>query len=151
MRCVLMGIGNELNGDDGVGNIIARDFAERGQKGWLSLPCETVPENFTSVIRKEKPELLIIIDAAQMGLEPGELRLVPKRRLGSDVLGTHGIPLRHLVSCLGKHAKEILFVGVQPGRIAFGEEGLSAPVEKAKERLMGILQRGEWGKIARLG
>jgi len=151
MRCVLMGIGNELNGDDGVGNIIARDFAERRQKGWLSLPCETVPENFTSVVRRERPELLVIVDAAQMGLEPGEFRLVPKQRLGSEILGTHGIPLRHLVSCLGKHAKDILFVGVQPGRVAFGEEGLSAPVEKAKERLMGILRRGDWGMIARLG
>jgi len=76
MKYVLMGIGNELNGDDGVGNTLAREFVERG---WLAIPCETVPENFVSVIEREKPEVLVMVDAAEMDIEPGDLESYAKK------------------------------------------------------------------------
>ena len=86
---VLMGIGNELKGDDGIGNVIAREFSA---PGWKAIACETVPENFTSVIRRERPELLVIVDATDMGLNPGEIRIIPEGRLNSiNVEGLNGL------------------------------------------------------------
>ena len=144
MKNILMGIGNELKGDDGIGNLIARQFSH---PDWLSLPCETVPENFTAVVKRERPDVLVIVDAADMGIGPGELRIIPHDRLDSDVMGTHGIPLMHLFSYLDKHAGEIIFIGIQPGELRFGEE-ISPDLEKTKDELIGILGRQDWRAIS---
>lgn len=143
MRFILMGIGNELKGDDGVGNRIARLFSH---PDWLSLPCETVPENFAGVVERERPELLVMIDAADMGIEPGGIRIIPQNKLGSDVQGTHGQPLRQLVSILGKHAVKIIFIGVQPGNTGLGED-MSPQLQKMMDRLVRILQKHDWESI----
>ncbi|MDP2973757.1 MAG: hydrogenase maturation protease [Candidatus Diapherotrites archaeon] len=100
MKFILMGIGNELKGDDGIGNVIAREFKH---SEWLSLACETVPENFAAVVKRERPELLVIVDAAEMGLPAGEFRLLPKQKLNSVAFGTHAMPLHFLVSHLEKY------------------------------------------------
>ena len=106
---VLMGIGSELRGDDAIGHVIAGNLRAGG---WLSIPCSTVPENFTSVVRRKSPELVVIVDAAEMGIEPGGMRRVPKEKLDSDVSGTHGIPLMHLVTYLEEIAKKVVFIGI---------------------------------------
>jgi hydrogenase 3 maturation protease len=143
---VLLGIGNELKGDDGIGNVMARQFRH---PGWLSVPCETVPENFTAVVKRQRPELLVIVDAADMGLEPGELRLVGKEMLGSAGFGTHGMPLRHLVSHLGRHAGRVLFIGIQPGNVELGGK-VSRGVERGKDMLIDIVKKEDWDSIKTL-
>ena len=149
MKFILMGIGNELKGDDGIGNRIAREFRNVAVRGWLSMPCETVPENFTSVVRKERPDLLVIVDAAEMGLSPGEFRIVPKKKLESGIIGTHGMPLKHLVSYLEEHAGKVIFIGIQPGEMRLGGR-ISTEVERGGKMLIGILKRGYFKEIKNL-
>ena len=72
---MLLGIGNELNGDDGIGSYIAKRFNKRN---WLSVDCSTVPENYISVVKRTKPEFLVIVDAAYMNLPPGTIRRLEK-------------------------------------------------------------------------
>ncbi len=141
-----MGIGNELKGDDGIGNILAKEFTE---KGWLSISCETVPENFTGVVEKDRPETLVIVDAADMGIEPGDLRIIPKARLGSAGFGTHGMPLSNLVSHLQEVVGDIIFIGIQPGNVELGSD-ISPSVEKSKKRLFRILKEHDWESIEKL-
>jgi hydrogenase 3 maturation protease len=143
---VLMGIGNELKGDDGIGNRIARQFSA---PGWKSISCETVPENFTSVVRRESPELLVIVDATDMGLEPGEMRIIPEEKLNSDVEGTHGIPLRHLVSYLRDSAGKIIFIGIQPKSMEIGDS-LSEETLDAGRVLTEKLQKSDFSGIKTL-
>ena len=66
---ILLGIGNPLNGDDGVGIYVAEQFRK---EGWIPLACGTAPENFTGIIRKTRPSCLVLVDAAAMGIFPGE-------------------------------------------------------------------------------
>lgn len=141
-----MGIGNELNGDDGIGNVLAKEFSQRG---WHSIACETVPENFTSIVERERPETLVIVDAADMGIAPGELRIIPHGKLGSAGFGTHGIPLSNLVSHLRGFAGEVVFIGIQPHDTELGS-GISPQLESSKNRLIGILKDNDWGSIERL-
>ncbi len=94
---VLMGIGNPLRGDDGVGPWIADHFRA---EGWLSLNCGIAPENFTSVIRREAPDFLVLVDAADIRLSPGEYRIVEPSRLEDVSIGTHQLPLTHLMKYL---------------------------------------------------
>lgn len=147
-KLVLIGIGNEMQHDDGVGNAVAREFRAK-RKEWLSIPCETVPENFLGVVQREKPRLIVIIDAANIGLEAGQFRIIPKEKLNSTAIGTHGIPLAQLVTYLEKQAGKIIFIGVQPGRIALGE-GLSKPLKEAKKRLIEILEKRAWKELKKL-
>ena len=142
MERILMGIGNMLAGDDGVGALLARQAASKGAPGWLSIPCGTLPEAFAHRVRRERPRLLVIVDAAEMGLPPGEVRLLPKRRLGSAAIGTHGMALRLLVSELEKSAGSVRFIGIQPSRKGLGK-CLSAPVRKAKNRLLELILTGD--------
>ncbi len=146
---ILMGIGSELQGDDGIGTIIAIEFKELNKQGWLSLPCETVPENFAGVVEREKPNLLVIVDAADMTLATGEFRLLSKENLNSAIVGTHGLPLKHLVERLEKSSEKILFIGIQPGKIKFGES-ISSEVETAKKKLLEIISKESWEEIKSL-
>ncbi|RLJ00401.1 MAG: hydrogenase maturation peptidase HycI [Candidatus Aenigmatarchaeota archaeon] len=136
---ILMGIGNELKGDEGIGNIIAREFSS---KGWLSLACETVPENFIGIVKKRRPKMLVIVDAANMSLPVGEFRIIPKDMLLSNAFGTHGIPLKYIVSYLERYVEKIVFIGIQIGEIKL-KGGISPEVKEAKEKLIDILKRDE--------
>lgn len=51
---ILLGIGNPLSGDDGVGIYVAEQFKK---EGWISISCGTAPENFTGV-HTENPAIL---------------------------------------------------------------------------------------------
>ena len=77
MDYLIMCIGNRDGGDDRVGPYIA----DRLKDVFTILDCAVVPENYTSVVKKHKPENLIIIDAVEMGLSPGEIRVVPKEKI----------------------------------------------------------------------
>jgi hydrogenase 3 maturation protease len=143
---VLLGIGNSLRGDDGVGPWIADHFQA---DGWLSFNCGTAPENFTSVIRRTAPDLLVLVDAADIGLPAGEFRVVEPSRIEDVSIGTHQLPLTHLVEYLKDTVGVIVFVGIQPGRVVDGE-GISVEVRKGAEALMRVLREGSLGEIPSL-
>jgi hydrogenase 3 maturation protease len=140
---ILLGIGNPLRRDDGVGNYVALNFR---RQGWISLDCGTVPENFTGIVRREHPSLLVLVDAADMGLSPGEFRVVPGERIRDVSFGTHQLPLDILAGYLEASAGKIVIVGIQPAIVETGE-GLSPPVRQGADRLIRCLEREESGKI----
>ena len=134
---ILMGIGNTLRCDDGIGPYIAH-HVQGGS--FLSLDCGTVPENFTSVVRKIQPGLLLLIDAADMGLPAGEFRIIQKEYIKDVSIGTHTLPLSYLIDFLSDSCGKILFIGIQSGNIADGES-LSEEVRAGSDILMGIIEK----------
>jgi hydrogenase 3 maturation protease len=134
---ILMGIGNTLGCDDGVGPYIAQ-HVQGGS--FLSLDCGTVPENFTSVVRQIRPELLLLIDAADMGLPAGEFRTIQKEHINDVSIGTHNMPLSYLIDFLSDSCKKIIFIGIQPGNIAEGES-LSEKIRTGSDILIGIIEK----------
>jgi len=139
-----MGIGNELLGDDGAGMAVAHRL--RGAEQWIVLLCGTAPENFTAPVRREHPKLLVLVDAADMGLPAGSVRRVPPEHLGEISWGTHQLPLSHLLSFLAGCFDTAMVIGIQPGRISDGI-GLSLPVERAVEEVCLILREHRTGDI----
>ncbi len=134
---MLLGIGNTLRRDDGVGNYIAHRMEGTG---WTAVDCGTVPENFTSVVRRSHPDLLVFVDAGRMGIPPGEFRRVPKEEIEDVSIGTHALPLSHLIDFLADAAETILFIGIEPENVRDGE-GLSEPVIEGAERLITMLKK----------
>jgi hydrogenase 3 maturation protease len=139
MPDMLLGIGNPLHGDDGAGNYVAARFRK---EGWLVLDCGTAPENFTGVVRKNRPDLLVLVDAADMGLPPGEARVIPPERIEDVGFGTHQLPLDQFISFIGECAGRVLLIGIQPDLVGMGE-GLGPDVQKGADRLMKLLRRGD--------
>jgi hydrogenase 3 maturation protease len=141
-----MGMGNILKGDDGIGCYIAKNFKE---KNWLSLDCGTAPENFTSTIRKNKPEILIIVDAADMGINVGGFRVVPEEKIENVGTSTHNMPLSLLINYLKDMANRIIFIGIQPKTITVSEE-ISDKLKKTAEQIMEILKEKRFEEIETL-
>jgi hydrogenase 3 maturation protease len=140
---LLLGIGNPLRGDDGAGVSVALHLRARG---WQAVDCGTAPENFTGVVRRLRPDLLLLVDAAEMGLPPGEFRVVPKDRIEDVAFGTHHLPLSHLMEFLSDTVEEIWFIGIQPA-VVEDREGLSPAVEEGVRQLLAMIQNGELDQV----
>jgi hydrogenase 3 maturation protease len=140
---ILLGIGNPQNGDDGAGIVVASRFKK---EGWVSLSCGTAPENFTGVIRKTRPDCLVLVDAAAMGLSPGEFRIIPRHKIADVSIGTHQLSLSLLIDFLSDTAGRIVLIGIQPDRVVSGEE-ISPQVREGAERLVHVLSSGELDRI----
>ncbi len=141
-RIVVIGIGNELRGDDSVGVRIVRSLKGKVPKHVMLIESETVPESFIELITEFNPTNILLIDAGLVGLKPGDARLVES----CEVLGpltapvsTHALPLRIFFEYLKKtiNAKIVLLI-IQPKRTDFGE-GLSCKVEESVRKLRTIL------------
>ncbi len=157
---LVLGIGNAMKGDDGIGPYVAArlDATCRGPARHpdvqpaprvTALDCGTTPENYTSVVRRMRPELLILVDAAHMGLEPGDYRIIPAERAGALGLSTHSMPLSMFMSYVSDLACRIILIGVQPATMVLGQ-GLCGQVAASADRLVEILARGEIDCVAQL-
>lgn len=136
---VLLGIGNTHRRDDGAGNYIASRF---GKEGWKVFDCGTTPENFSGVVRREHPEILVIMDAADMGLYPGECAIIPKEKIRDVGIGTHQLPLDIFIDFLGNVVGRVILIGIQPGIVEMGE-GLSPAVQEGAEKCVEMLEKDE--------
>jgi len=64
---VILGIGNQLRGDDFAGSLVARKLGQELKKNYVTVfDGGIVPENFTGMIKREDPSHIILIDAADM-------------------------------------------------------------------------------------
>jgi len=144
---ILLGIGNPLNGDDGVGIYVAEQFRK---EGWISLACGTAPENFTGIVRKNRPSFLVLVDAAAMGISPGEYRIIPRDKIEDVSIGTHQLPLSFLIDFLSDTVERIILIGIQPERAGTGEE-ISLQVRMGADRLVHELSSGGLDHIPVLG
>ena len=143
---VLMGVGNELRGDDVVGIYVARNFKK---DGWYVIVAGQVPEDFSSEIKKLRPELLIIVDAALMGLKPGEFRIVPPEKIPKVAFSTHGMPLSFFINYLKEYVGKIILIGIEPRQMEFGRN-MSDEVKEGASNLLDILLNENWNKIPSL-
>ncbi|MBC7120541.1 MAG: hydrogenase maturation peptidase HycI [Candidatus Methanosuratus sp.] len=128
-RLVIAGVGNRMRGDDAAGCSAARMLRRKLKRDVLVMDCGAVPENFTSEMKRFQPSHILFIDAVDMGLDPGEFRLIDGGELIERSLSTHKQSLRLLFAILreGIPGVKIKLLGIQPKTIDFGK-GLSRPV-----------------------
>ncbi|MBC8449055.1 MAG: hydrogenase maturation protease [Chloroflexi bacterium] len=136
MGVLVLGLGNPLRGDDGVGCRLVEELAHRKlPTGVQVLDGGTAGLGLLDLM--EGWERVTIVDAAEMGRRAGEfLRFTPADvRLAStpDHFSPHHIGLEEvlaLADALGRALPEIVIFGVQPAEIGW-REGLSPAVEAA--------------------
>ncbi len=140
---ILLGIGNRLRSDDGAGSFIAHNFDHRD---WLVLDGKSAPENFTSIIKKIKPELLVMVDAVWMKIEAGSFRIIPFNTITALQLSTHSLPINLLIEYLSPYCQKIILIGIQPHNTQIGEY-LSETVLKGCNLLIQQLKNRQIEKI----
>ncbi len=143
---LLLGVGSDIRGDDGVGAFVARDFKD---PKWEVVDCGPMPENYIIHVDEGMYQDAVLVDAAHMNLEPGEIRLVPRKALGVFTMSTHSIPLSLAMDFLEEKVKRVFLIGIQPKEMGL-KEGLTPELTEAKERLLLLLKSGEWEKIPKL-
>jgi len=135
-RVVVVGVGNTLRGDDGVGVLVARRLAEKGFKGKVIVAGPN-PELFIRNIASAKPDLTVFVDAVDAGLEPGSIVVSPLTGTGTAFppLSTHAIPLPMLAALLGSKS---YLIGIQVEKTDFCSR-MSPRVREAAETLVEFL------------
>jgi hydrogenase 3 maturation protease len=139
-KVVVAGIGNPIRRNDFVGVKIVQDLTGKVSKNVRLIECETVPESFMQEIVDLKPSHVLLIDAAVLGLKPGETRLVfPEQITNFPAITTHVLPLRIFCEYIAKMTKtKIALLLIEPENTEFGE-GLTPEVQKAAEKITKIL------------
>ena len=133
---MILGIGNEIKGDDGLGPIIAKKSSALFDKNIIVFDGGTVPENYTGSIRKEKPTHIVLIDAVDMKKEPGYIRVVEKEEIANYNISTHAMPISYLIKYIETTiGAQIILVGVQPKSMGFAEP-VSKEVEKSIDEVV---------------
>jgi hydrogenase 3 maturation protease len=141
-KIVVAGIGNPIRRDDFVGVKIVQDLEGKVSKNVCLIECETVPESFMQEIVDLKPSHVLLIDAAVLGLKPGETRLVfPEQVADFPAVTTHMLPLRIFCEYITKMTEtKIALLLIEPENTEF-EEGLTPEVQAAAEKIVNILQK----------
>jgi hydrogenase 3 maturation protease len=136
-KVVIAGIGNSIRMDDFVGVKIVKDLRGKIPENVRLIECETVPESFMDEIVELKPSHVLLIDAAIIGLKPGDVRLVfPEQIEVFPAITTHALPLRIFCELITQSTKaKIGLLLIQPGHTEFGE-GLTVEVASAAEQVV---------------
>jgi len=133
---LLLAIGAARRGDDALGPVFARLFRRIAPPGWTVLDAGTAPELHTAAIRRLAPPRLVLLDACDMRLPPGEMRILSPGDTTALAFGTHAPDIR-MFSAFLLHDLPLLdirILAVQPARIAPAAP-LSPPVRDALRRL----------------
>jgi hydrogenase 3 maturation protease len=140
-RIVVAGVGNPIRTDDFVGVKIVQDLNGKVSERVYLIECETVPESFMQEIVDLKPSHVLLIDAAVLGLKPGETRLVfPEQVADFPAVTTHVLPLRIFCEYIAKMTEaKIALLLIEPENTEFGE-GLTPTVQAAAEKITKILR-----------
>jgi hydrogenase maturation protease len=135
-QILILGLGNPLVGDDGIGPRVIQEL--RG----LELPDTVVTsEGGTAGLGliglMEGYQRVIVVDAVDMGQPPGHIAtftpLVARLSTVQAPLSPHQLGVGEaiaLAEMLGMGLPELVIVGIQPGQMAM-KEGLSQDVEAA--------------------
>jgi hydrogenase 3 maturation protease len=147
-RIALVGIGNELNGDDGAGVRTARTLSQNftEKPGWLIIEAGLAPENFTGTLRRFQPDLVVLIDAAEMALPAAEIACLDWSAAGGWSASTHTLPLNMLSSFLVSELDcQVMVLGIQPVQMGM-DQPLSQEVTRSVDEIVAEFQ--SWMKEA---
>lgn len=145
---LIVGCGNLLRGDDGVGPILVRHLWERGVPAGARL-VDGGTAGMDVAFQMRGAERVVIVDAAATGAAPGTLFRVPGAELAElpplEGLHTHSFRWDHAIAlarwALGDACPtDITVFLVEVDGVELGAN-LSRPVEAAMEQVIEIVER----------
>ena len=136
-KLVVVGIGNTLRGDDGAGSLVADRLRARHPD--VVFDAAQAPENYLAPIRRADPGVVVLVDAADFGGSPGEVRTATTEDVEGSMMGTHAAPLSMFMRILKEDTgADVALLAIQAVTTELGE-GLSGDVAEAVDDLVSRL------------
>ena len=137
MKKAILGLGEELKADDGVGKYVIGGLKKRKTKHLLLY--FNVPENAFTTLRKKEIGELTIVDAADFSGRPGEIRIVSDFK-ETIRLSTHSTSVSKMVDYIKKSIgiKHVTIILIQAKSLEFGEK-MSQEVKQAGDMVIDLL------------
>jgi hydrogenase 3 maturation protease len=127
-RIAVLGIGDDLNPRDRPGILAALMVHALAVPGVTCYLTGTMPENFTSALRKDRPSHVIMIDAADMERSPGSVGIIHPAQVRGQRFSTHAMPLTLVIEYIEQDiGAEVVLVGIQPDPVPPTEDEPAAP------------------------
>ena len=138
-KTAIVGIGNIIRGDDGLGPKLIEMLKSRGLSKAALFDCGTVPENYIFPILSAACDTIVLVDAADTNEESGSIGVFGLEDISGVSFSTHNPSPRLFTDLLktGNDNVNIFVVTVQPKSTAIGEP-LSEEVLASLDKLAGI-------------
>jgi len=143
-KLIILCVGNDLRGDDGIGPVIYNRLQGQFGKHILLYNVGGSLENYLSVISKENATHCLIIDAVDFGddeITAGSVGFFKPSDLEDKqvTFSTHFIPMKVFVEYMKTNSRVIIrILGVQPKNLDFGSE-MSFEVLEAVDKVINFL------------
>ena len=124
MRTLILGIGNLLLCDEGVGVHVARALQQE-QLPETVVVLEVGTAFLDALPEIERADRIIVVDAMRAGQAPGTIYRVPFADCVKPecIASLHGFDLSRVIYLAGRQAvPEVTVIGVEPVRIGWGTE-----------------------------
>jgi hydrogenase maturation protease len=155
---LILGIGNILWADEGFGVRAIEAFHERFETDNDVLVLDGGTQGLYLVQFVEACDQLLVFDAIDYGLEPGELRIVRDeavpRFTGAKKMSLHQTGFQEVLSAadlLGRYPARLALIGCQPLDLEDWGGPLTAPVRAAIDPALSAARQvlAEWGVACR--
>jgi hydrogenase maturation protease len=148
---LVLGIGNVLLRDEGVGVVVARRIEAARAGGDPGVPAETRVVDGGTLGLDLLPMIgeadqVVIVDAVNLGRPPGTVSVLRDASVQAALSGhvsPHQIGVGDLVAAarlMGTMPRRLTLIGIQPGEIAVGLE-LTEPVAAAIDEAIELVRR----------
>ena len=143
-RTIIVGVGNLLLKDEGIGIHAARALQEAGLSPEVEIIDGGTSPDFVSYVRKD--DTLVIIDAVKAGGEPGEVyRFTPEdvEAQSHEALSLHELGVMNSLRMMrlgGSQPRKVVIIGVEPEEIAPGLE-LTSCLAKVLPRIVELARQ----------
>jgi len=142
-RVVVLGIGNDLRADDGAGSLVAQRLRERFPDAVFD--GGQAPENQSGPLRRARPDTVLVVDAADFGGAPGQVRVVSGAGDAAGLtLGTHALPIGTFLSALAETTgARVRLVAIQAETTEFGAPmtpAVASAVDDVARELAAVLR-----------
>ena len=142
---IVLTAGSVLRADDAAGPVLSKKMEDAPIDGGQT------PEDDIIEVKRERPPRLVLVDAADMALPVGSIRLLDKRDVArKSMFTTHSLPLSILIEEIEQSCDDIVFVGIQPGDTEFYNP-MSPEVFDAVDAVYDAVAANDFSHFVRLG
>ena len=124
-----------LRADDAAGPVLSKKMEDTPIAGWYTIDGGQTPEDDIIEVKRELPPRLVLVDAADMALPVGAIRLLDK----TDVIEE-----------IEQSCEDIVFIGIQPGDTEFYNP-MSPEVFEAVDAVYDAVAANDFSHFVRLG
>ncbi len=137
---VIIGMGNELRADDAVGLIVVRLLKPSSTTRLRVFEGHMTPDAFIGPACAAHPTHVVIIDAAELGKNPGSWQILSLDEVEEGLFTTHAIPAVEVAAEIMRRCDAaVVFLGIQPKSRDISL-GLSRECQRAAEEIAQVIQ-----------